>query len=342
MAAPTYSFVVTIYNDGYLAHAFCESMQTAMEDLLGTQDISDVVEVIFVNDGSRDNSQELLVAASRKFSFVKVIELSRNFGQHVAASCGYRFATGQYLGMINADQQDPPNQIGVVLARLREGNYDIAVGLRSDRGESLLNSMTSRAFNTVLNLLTGAKTPINAASLRIMTRQFVDAYNALSEKTPYIPGLENWLGFAHAYVPIRHQHRTMGRSSYTFRKRWRMATESIIGFSDLPLRVAAALGFVITWIGILSSVVLVVRRFFFTNFLPGYTSTIAIVVFLGGLNLMFLGLVSLYVGRILREVQDRPRFIVKSFERFSFSEESETRDGGAPDRTSALRQTRRT
>jgi glycosyltransferase involved in cell wall biosynthesis len=320
MTEVLYSFVVPIYDDGYLAHSFCEAMRAAMQRMLGLPDIEELIEVIFVNDGSRDNSQELLIAASRKFPFVKVIELSRNFGQHVAVSCGYRFACGRYVGMINADQQDPLDQISVVLAGLEEGHYDLAVGLRSQRGESLLNSLTSRVFCIVLNLLTGAKTPINAASLRIMTRPFVDAYNALSEKTPFLPGLENWLGFRHVYVPIRHQSRKLGRSSYTFRKRLRMAMESIIGFSDLPLRFAAALGFFITCVGMLLNAGLILNRLFSTNYAPGYTSTISVVVFLGGLNLMFLGLVSLYVGRILREVQGRPRCIVKSFERFSFSE----------------------
>jgi glycosyltransferase involved in cell wall biosynthesis len=335
MVSPIYSFIVTTYNDGYLAHSFCESLQVAMQQLLGAKGIDDKIEVIFVNDGSRDNSQELLLAASRQFSFVKVIELSRNFGQHVAISCGYRFAAGQYVGMLNADQQDPPDQIPVVLSALLEGQCDIAVGLRSERGESVINSLTSRAFNTVLNLLTGAKTPVNAASLRIMTRQFVDAYNKLSERTPYIPGLENWLGFQHVYVPIRHQYRTLGKSSYTLRKRWRMAVDSIVGFSDLPLRFAATLGFLITCIGMLLGLGLVLQRLFFTNVLPGYTSTVSAVIFLGGLNLMFLGLVSLYVGRILREVQNRPRFIVKSFERFVLTDASNTNETGLTSKPSA-------
>ena len=315
-----YSFVVPIYDDGPLAQPFCEAIQPVFEQLLGTGKVADQAEVIFVNDGSRNDSQEFLLAASRQFPFVKVIELSRNFGQHVAVSCGYRFASGEYVGMINVDMQDPPDQIDVLLQAMLEGNVDIAVGLRTERGESLLNSITSRAFNFSLNLLTGAKTPLNAASLRIMTRQFVDAYNTLADKTPFIPGLENWLGFRHAYVPIRHQFRTRGKSSYTFRKRWRMAVESIIGFSDLPLRLAATLGFFITCVGMVLIAGLIVQQLFYLDFLPGYTSTITAVVFLGGLNLMFLGLVSLYVGRILREVQGRPRFIIKSFEQFSFTD----------------------
>jgi glycosyltransferase involved in cell wall biosynthesis len=329
-----YSFVVPIYQDGYLVDSFCEAIEAALQQVLGVDRVQYQAEVIFVNDGSRDGSQELLFAASARFPFVKVIELSRNFGQHIAVSCGYRFASGEYVGMINVDQQDPPDQIGVLVDVITKGGCDIAVGLRTGRGESLLNSLTSRAFQTTLNLLTGAKTPLNTATLRMMTRQFIDAYNSLGDRAPYIPGLENWLGFRHTYVPTRHQHRTQGKSSYNFRKRWRMAMESIIGFSDLPLRIAATLGFCITGVGMLLAATLILEQFVSFRFLPGFTSTIAAIILLGGLNLMFLGLVSLYVGRILREVQGRPRFVVKSFKNFKF-------DGEAQD-ANVLLQTRRT
>ncbi|MCU1336548.1 MAG: glycosyltransferase family 2 protein [Bryobacterales bacterium] len=278
------------------------------------KDISQEVEVIFVNDGSRNDSQSLLREAARTFPFVKVIELSRNFGQHVAVSCGYRFATGDYVAMINVDMQDPPDQIPVLVRRLRVGDCDIVLGLREKRQSPWHEHLTSRAFNALLNALTGAETPLNAASLRMMTRPFVDAYNTLNEKTPFIPGLENWLGFKHGYVTIRHQARTLGKSSYTFRKRLHMATESIIGFSDLPLRLAAALGCGVTFVGVILIAGLALQRLFFAETLPGYTSTLGMIVLLGGANLMFLGLVGLYVGRILREVQDRPRYVIKSFE----------------------------
>jgi dolichol-phosphate mannosyltransferase len=147
-----------------------------------------------------------------------------------------------------------------------------------------------------------------------MNRAFVDAYNTLSEKTPYLPGLENWLGFRQGYVPIRHQRRAMGKSSYTFRKRLHMATESIVSFSDLPLRLAAVLGFAVSALGVLLVGRLLVMRWLFAEILPGYTSTMSVIVLLGGANLTFLGLLGLYVGRILREVQNRPRYVIKSFE----------------------------
>lgn len=311
---PVYSFVVPIYYDGYLARPFCEAIEREMTVVPGKEGVLGDFEIIFVNDGSRDNSQQLLVEAAREFPFVKVIELSRNFGQHVAVSCGYRFAKGDYVAMINVDMQDSPDQFGILMKCMKEGNFDIVVGLRQQRQDAWHKELTSRAFNALLNALTGAKIPGNAASLRVMNRAFVDAYNTLSEKTPYLPGLENWLGFRHGYAPVRHQPRARGKSSYTFRKRLHMATESIISFSDLPLRLAAAVGFFVSFLGVLLVGRLFLMRWLYTEVLPGYTSTMAVIVLLGGANLAFLGLLGLYVGRILREVQGRPRYIIKSFE----------------------------
>lgn len=318
---PALSFVVPIYNDGYLVRSFCETLEKEMRILLQVEDITPDVEVIFVNDGSRDDSQQLLREAAKTFGFVRVIELSRNFGQHVAVSCGYRFAKGDYVAMMNVDMQDPPDQIGILVKKMREGECDIVVGLRESRQDTWVENLTSRAFNALLNFLTGAKTPTNASSLRMMNRTFVNAYNRLSEKTPFIPGLENWLGFRHSYVPVRHQRRQMGKSSYTLRKRLHMARESIIGFSDLPLRIAAALGCAVTFAGLVLIGGLAAQKLFFAQMLPGYTSTLCMIVLLGGANLMFLGLVGLYVGRILREVQERPRYIIRSFENLPASEQ---------------------
>ena len=154
---PLYSFVVPIYYDGYLARPFCEAMEKEMRLLLRKEDVAPEIEVIFVNDGSRDDSQLLLREVAKSFAFVRVIELSRNFGQHVAVSCGYRFARGDYVAMINADMQDPPDQIGALMDKLRDGDCDIVVGLRQQRQDSWHRDLTSRAFNTLLNSLSRAR-----------------------------------------------------------------------------------------------------------------------------------------------------------------------------------------
>ena len=283
-----------------------------MKTLLSVDDIKKEVEVIFVNDGSHDDSQNQLQTACLRYNFVKAVELSRNFGQHLAVSCGYRLASGSYVGMMNVDMQDPPDQIPLLLKEIEAGTCDIVIGLRKERKDGFIERITSLVFNRVLNWLTGAMTPTNAASLRIMNRQFVNAYNELNDKTPYIPGLEHWLGFRHSWVAIRHDERVIGKSSYTFRKRLKMASESILGFSDLPLRFAALLGTGITLIGCLLTLGLFLRRIIFANLLGGYTSTIAMIVILGGTNLLFMGLIGLYLGRVLREVQGRPRYVIKS------------------------------
>ncbi|MBJ6759369.1 glycosyltransferase family 2 protein [Myxococcaceae bacterium JPH2] len=307
-----YSFVVPIYNDGELAADFAAEFERVFQRHLGQERIDEHAELIFVDDGSRNASVHVLLNdVLPRFKFVRVIELSRNFGQHIALSCGYQHARGQYVGMLNVDMEDPPDQIPALLAHLERGEADIVHGLYEMRDVTWLNRMTSHAFNSVLNRLTGYAVPQNSATLRIMNRRFVDAYNSLTEKSRYIPGLEFWLGFRHAYQPMRHQRRTRGSSSYNFRRRLRMALETIISFSDLPLKMAAALGMGIALVGLLMVLFLVISKLFFVDYQAGYTSTISITVFLGGVQILVVGLASLYIGRILREVQNRPLYVVR-------------------------------
>jgi glycosyltransferase involved in cell wall biosynthesis len=318
-----YSFVVPIYNDGYLAGPFCKEFQRVFSGYLGSEDISGLVELIFVNDGSsEESSSELKVVASR-FPFVRVINLSRNFGQHVAISCGYQYARGNVVGMMNADMQESPEEIPKLLHALQSEDADIVFGLRRSRAGAKMNSFTSRLFGVLLNKLTGYEVPLNVSTLRVMRRRFVDAYNSLGESCRYLPGLESWLGFKRGYVEIEHHARTLGKSSYDFGRRLKMASEAIISFSDLPLRITVAAGFVVVLLGFALTLALVLQRFFFAEVLLGYTSTIAIVVFLGGVQLMVIGLASLYIGRILREVQRRPVYLIKSTINLSQTAENE-------------------
>ncbi|MFY2561410.1 glycosyltransferase family 2 protein [Corallococcus terminator] len=301
-----------IYNDGELAADFAAEFERVFQKHLDRADITGRVELLFVDDGSRNASVRFLVEqVVPRFAFVRVIELSRNFGQHVALSCGYQHARGQYVGMLNVDMEDPPDQIPLLLSVLERDEADIVHGQYQVRDVTWLNKLTSRGFNSVLNWLTGYAVPQDSATLRIMNRRFLNAYNALTEKSRYIPGLEFWLGFRHAYVPMRHQRRTQGRSSYNFRRRLRMALETIISFSDLPLKMAAAVGMVIALLGLLMALFLVISKLFFVDYRAGYTSTIAITVFLGGIQIFVVGLASLYIGRVLREVQGRPLYIVR-------------------------------
>jgi glycosyltransferase involved in cell wall biosynthesis len=306
-----YSFVVPIYNDGALAHAFCVEMASVFRGYLGHDDVARDLEVIFVDDGSRNDSPELLKRVCIEFPFAKAVLLSRNFGQHIATSAGYRAASGEYVGNLNVDMEEPPKCLPDLLDALKRGGHDIVGGLHDGRSVRLMERMTSSLFVHVMNRLTGNNLPVNATTLRIMTRRAVDVYNSLTEKSRYMPGLEAWLGLKHVRVPIEGQPRKVGKSSYNFRRRLRMAYSSVISFSDFPLRLAVKFGMLIAVLGMLLAAGLLLQKLFGASLLPGYTSTFVLIVFLGGVQIAVTGVASLYIGRILAEVQQRPLFVVR-------------------------------
>jgi len=306
-----YSIVVPIYNDGELARDFCRETKRVFEARLGAR-LDDDLEVIFIDDGSGNDSVAKLKALQSEYRFVKVIALSRNFGQHIAISCGYAHARGRIVVYLNVDQEDPPDQILLLTDALEENDWDIVGGLYTNKRDvGFIARITSYLFTLFLNRLTGYDQPTNASTLRAMNRRFIDAYNRLAERSRYIPGLEMWLGFKYGRVPVVHRRRTTGTSSYNFRRRLRMAIASIISFSDYPLRLTVKFGFLTCFVGVLLGFALIVDRLFFRDLLPGYASTIAAIVFLGGAQIVVTGVGSLYVGRILAEVQQRPLYVVR-------------------------------
>jgi dolichol-phosphate mannosyltransferase len=313
-----YSFVVPVYRDSELAGEFCAEFDRVFRGWLGKESIADDVELIFVNDDGTDATGVELKRMCDQYPFVKLINLSRNFGQHIALSCGYQHAQGRYVGMLNIDMEDPPDQIPVLLEALKKGPYDIMFGLRKVRQRP-----TSRLFHWLLNRLTGYQVPLNTSTLRVMSRPFVDAYNELVEKSRYIPGLEMWLGFRRGYVDVSYRSRSKGQSSYNLTRRLRMAIEAIVSFSDLPLRLVVRLGALIAAVGFALILYLGVSKLFFTEYQPGYTSTMSAIVFLGGVQILVTGVASLYIGRILREVQNRPLYVVRDSYRIGTPKQAE-------------------
>jgi len=314
---PSYSFIVPIYNDAFMAEEFCKEFEFVMKSFLHNDTINDNVELIFVNDGSNDNSATVLMGICNKYRFVKVINLSRNFGQHIAVSCGYKYSKGDYVGMLNVDMQDPPDQIPILIESMNNNKYDIIYGLREIRQSPFLEKLTSLLFNYLLNKLTGYQTPYNVATIRIMNKKFTEVYNSLTEKSRYLPGLQGWIGFNQGHVLTKHRKRQKGQSSYNFKKRFIMALEAIISFSDIPLKLIAMTGILIALIGFLLMIYLIIIKLFFVEMRPGYTSTFSVIVFFGGVQILVIGLSALYIGRILKEVQNRPLFVVKDTYNFN-------------------------
>jgi glycosyltransferase involved in cell wall biosynthesis len=300
------SIVTPIYHDSYLAEKFIQAVKEIEYSLL------ELEEIIFVLDGGSLDDRKTLKSLALKYSHVKIIFLSRNFGQHIALSAGYKESTGDYVCMINVDQQDPPNEIPKLLAKFNEvDDLDIVYGLRRDRKDTFFKSFSSNLFNLLLNKLTGDNTPLNVATLRVMSRRFIDSYNDLSEKARYIPGLESWIGFQREYIQIESQDRIQGESSYNFWRRLNMAAESIVSFSDLPLRWSAYIGMMIAQVGFVFLVTLGLMKIYFIDFKAGYISTIALILLVAGIQIFVIGLASIYIGRILKEVQNRPLYIIK-------------------------------
>ena len=311
-ASMKYSFVVPIYNDGALAHDFCIEMRRTFRAYLETEDLRGIVELLFVDDGSMNDSPAVLKALCDEFDFVRMAAFSRNFGQHIAIAAGYRLAKGEFVGMLNVDQEDPPSQIPLLLDALAANeDCDIAGGLHDQRHVPWFTGLTSRLFHKTMNRLTGYDVPINSATLRVLRRRAVDRYNALTERNRYFPGLEMWLGFKYCRVKLVHQPRRIGSSSYNFRRRLRMAIAAVISFSDFPLRLAVKFGLLTALAGAMLSAALIAEKLFSRELLPGYTSTIAVIVFLGGVQIVVTGIASLYIGRILAEVQGRPEYVVR-------------------------------
>lgn len=308
-----YSVVTSVYRDGYLVHDFCERLQVLFCSLLNVTEekLSEYLEVLIVNDGSPDDSLDQTLAAKKGFDFLKVVDLSRNFGQHEALACGFRLASGRYVIRMNIDMQDPPSELPKLLSEIEGGEWDMVVGCYSQRSSPWFNRLTAYLYFEIFRLLTGHAIIQWTSPMRVMNRAFIDAYNALTEKSRFPQGLDRWLGFRQKYVEINHVPRQSGKSAYNFWSRSRLALTGILYFSDQPLKLIGYSGFMLSAVGILLGIGVILQKIMGVSFLPGYASLAAFGLFGFGLQIAFIGVLGLYVGRIFREVQNRPLYVVR-------------------------------
>jgi len=306
-----YSIVVPIYHDGYLADDLCNEIERVMQSYLDCDDITPDLELIFVNDGSEDNSLIQLKAALAKHTFVKLVDLSRNFGQHSAIACGLCQARGNTVIRMNVDMQDHPSFIPILLDHYKKTGADLVVGQYDKRNSPLLDKITAALYFRLFRGLTGFEVPKNTSPMRVMSRRFVNAYNSLSEKTRFPQGLDAWLGFEHECVNIEHRSRVDNRSSYNFTKRLSLALSGAVYFSDRPIKFVAGGGLMLSILGFVIGLVIAGTKVLGVDYLPGYASLASIGLIAMGLQLFSIGLIGLYVSKIFVEVKNRPIFIVK-------------------------------
>lgn len=268
-------------------------------------------EIIYVDDGSRDRSALVMRELHARDPRVRVVSFARNFGHQVAVTAGLDRAAGDAVVLIDADLQDPPEVVLEMLARWREG-YEVAYGLRTDReGESAFKRFTAQAFYRLINRVSEIPIPLDTGDFRLMDRRVVDVLRAMPERDRFIRGMVSWVGFRQIAVPYRRAKRHAGETKYPLAKMLRFALSGLTSFSDAPLRVATYMGFAASSIALLGIIYALVLRLFTSNWVTGWTAIFIAVLFMGGVQLISLGLIGEYVGRIFSEVKRRPMYVVR-------------------------------
>jgi polyisoprenyl-phosphate glycosyltransferase len=278
----------------------------------------DAFEVLFVNDGSRDNTAQLLREIQARDPNVRVINFSRNFGHQVAVTAGLEHASGDAVVLIDADLQDPPEVIREMLDRWRDG-VDVAYGVRGDReGETAFKRWTAKAFYRAINRMSDTPIPLDTGDFRLMDRAVVDALLEMPERDRFIRGMVAWVGFRQEPVMYARAARFAGTTKYPLAKMVRFAADGILSFSMVPLRFATWIGFAAAAMAMLGIVYALVLRLLTDIWVPGWTLLFIALMFIGGVQLVFMGLIGEYLGRVYGEVKRRPLYLVS--ERLGFAQ----------------------
>lgn len=268
-------------------------------------------EIIFINDGSKDNSILLIRELSKKYPFIKYINLSKNFGHQAAVSAGLEHVTGVYTVIIDADLQDPPELIIEMHQKALLG-YEVVYAKRNTRkGESKFKLITAKLFYRILDAMTSTKIPLDTGDFRIMHSSVVDVVNQMPEKNKFLRGQIAWLGFNQTFVEYNRDERHTGETGYPLKKMFKFAMDGITSFSAFPLKLASWLGFVVAIVSFLMILYALYSRFILKDYEIGWTSVIISILFLGGVQLICLGIMGEYISRIFDNVRNRPLYVIK-------------------------------
>lgn len=271
------------------------------------------VELIFVDDGSRDRTRALLKDFAARDARVKLICFARNFGHQIAVTAGIDAARGDAVVLIDADLQDPPEVIHEMVRKWREG-YDVVYGTRTERpGESRFKLATARGFYRLLNRLSDVPIPLDTGDFRLMSRKVVATLQAMPERDRFVRGMVSWVGFNQTALPYRRAERFAGESKYPLRKMIRFATDGILSFSSKPLQLSVAMGMTCAGMALAGIVYALFLRLFTDIWVEGWTALMIAVLFIGGVQLISVGILGEYIGRIYNEIKGRPLYVVNEY-----------------------------
>ncbi len=302
---PELSVVVPCHNEEANLAALYDRLRRVLDDTGRTW------ELVCVNDGSADRTLAMLVELNERDPRVRVFDLSRNFGKEAAMTAGLDQARGRAAIPLDADLQDPPELIPALIAKWQEG-YDVVNAVREAReGESWLKRGTAHAFYRIINRLSAIEIPADTGDFRLLSRQALDALKQLPERRRFMKGMFVWVGFRTASIPYRRAGRFAGRTSWNYWHLWNFALEGITSFSQVPLRVASYVGLLTALLSLPYGAFLLVRTLFFGNAVSGYPSMMVAILFLGGVQLLAVGVIGEYVGRIYEETKQRPIYLIR-------------------------------
>ncbi len=304
------SIVVPLFNEEGNVAELIRRITTIMDRVAR----DDTYEIVAVNDGSRDNTLAILRSLQVTVPSLVVADLSRNFGHQIAATAGLDIARGEAVILMDGDLQDPPELIEAFLAKWREG-FDVVYATRKTRkGESFFKLMTARIFYRTIRRLTNVSIPVDTGDFRLMSRRVVDALGETREKHRFLRGLVSWVGFNQIGVEYEREARFTGETKYPISKMLKFAIDGITSFSEIPLRFATYLGFIVSAVAFLYAILVIALKLLGLNE-PGYTSIMVVVLFLGGVQLVTIGIAGEYLGRIYDQVKARPLYFLSSVER---------------------------
>jgi dolichol-phosphate mannosyltransferase len=302
---PTFSVVIPAFNEEEVIAETYARLTAVMEKM------GEPYEIVFVNDGSRDRTAEIIAGFCAEDATVRLVDFSRNFGHMPAISAGMEYARGDAVFIIDADLQDPPEIFPQMAEKWREG-FHVVYGKREKRkGESLFKKVSAKIFYRFIRRMTSVDMPVDTGEFRLIDRKVCDAVNALPEKSRYIRGLVSWVGFRQTAVLYVRQERFAGKTKYPLRKMVAFAMDAVMSFSHKPLKLATTLGFLISLGGFAYLAIIIYQALFTDTTVPGWASTTAIIVFTQGIVLMILGIMGGYIGRIYDEIKNRPAYIVR-------------------------------
>jgi len=307
-----FSLVIPIFNEEENLRDLHSRICTVMDGICREEsyDNREAYEIILVDDGSKDSSWSLIQELHQKDPRVRGISFSRNFGHHVAITAGMDYAAGENVILMDGDLQDPPEEIPKLWKRLGQG-YNLVYGIRKERKDSLVKRFPSAFFWWFINRLSGIDIPRNQSLLRIFDRKILDVLNDMREHSRFIHGMIAWTGFRIYLEEIDHAPRTRGVSKYNVIRLFRLAFNAVTAFSTVPLRLATYLGVMSAGIGFLYGIYFLYKKMFLGIPVLGYASIIIAVFFVGGVQLLILGIMGEYLGRVYQEVQKRPLYILK-------------------------------